>query len=358
MSEKRRNPLVSIIIVSYDGRELTERCIKSVLKNTIYPNYEIIVVEYGPLAPAPDGLRIDDPRVKVIKIPGNVGYSEANNIGLKHARGELIAFLNNDTAVARGWLKALVDLLLSSGPEVAAVQSKLRLMYHPDRIDAIGLSFSPLGFLKSVGYMEIDKGQFDRPHEICIIQPAACLIRRDALQEIGGLFDPDYFWGHEDTDLSLRMHLRGFKMLFCPSSLVYHVRSATISRARSEALTYYFRRNVVLTMLKNYGLRSLAIYLTAHLMALGLMVIWFLASGRGLHAIAILKAVWWNLKNLKRTMAKRALVQTRIRRVPDSVLLAKLSGPGIWEILRARHEGPLTTSHLRKRETSLGVNGD
>ena len=84
-------PLISIIVVSYDGSELTEQCVRSVLKNTRYPNYEVIVVKYGPRAT--EGLKdIEGPRVKVVRIPKNVGYSEANNIGLRHARGSCLLY--------------------------------------------------------------------------------------------------------------------------------------------------------------------------------------------------------------------------------------------------------------------------
>ena len=363
MEDSMELPLISIIVVSYDGSELTERCVRSVLKNTRYPNYEVIVVKYGPKAT--EGLKdIEGPRVKVVRIPKNVGYSEANNIGLRHARGSFLAFLNNDTIVTDGWLKALYELLASSGPDVAAVQSKLRLAYRPERIDAVGMEFSPLGFLRPVGYMELDRGQYDRVTELCVIQPAACLIRREALARVGGLFDPDYFWGHEDTDLSLRMHLAGYRMLLCPSSLVYHVRSATISKARPEALTYYFRRNVLLTMLKNYGLRELARWLPLHMAVLAAMVVWHLISGRGLHAIAVLKAIWWNVRNIRAVLNKRAFVQARVRRIPDGALVAKLRGPSLPELLRERHEGPLSTTHLgegllghNKRERPRGETG-
>ena len=337
-------PLISIIIPSYDGDELTERCIKSVLENTEYPNYEVVVVNYGPGAHR--GLDLADPRIRVIRVSRNVGYSEANNIGLRHSRGELVAFLNNDTVVCRGWLKELYALLASAGSGVAAVQAKLRLLGQPDRIDALGLDLSPLGFLRPVGYMELDRGQHDTARELCIIQPAACLVRRSVIDEVGGLFDPDYFWGHEDTDFSLRIHLRGYKMLLCPRSLVYHVRSATISRARPEALIYYFRRNMLLTMLKNYGLKALVAYLPVHIALLAAMLVYYLASGKGLYALAVLKAAWWNLRNLRATLAKRALVQTLVRRVPDRVLLARLRGPSLAEVLRARKAGPLEISHL------------
>ena len=355
MSQAREEyPLISIIVTSYDGSELTERCVSSVLKRTRYPNYEVIVVKYGPRAH--EGLKsLEGPKVRIVRISRNVGYSEANNIGLRHAKGRFVAFLNNDTIVTEGWLKALYELLTSSGPDVAAVQSKLRLAGCPERIDAVGMEFSPLGFLKPVGYMELDRGQYDEVRELCVIQPAACLIRRDVLARVGGLFDPDYFWGHEDTDLSLRLHLAGYKVLFCPRSLVYHIRSATISKARPEALTYYFRRNVLLTMLKNYGLLELARWLPLHLVILVAMIIWHLTSGRGLHALAVIKAAWWNLRNLRATLAKRALVQSRVRRIPDGALTARLRGPSLSELLRMRHEGPLTTTHLERSHAQVSL---
>ena len=120
------------------------------------------------------------------------------------------------------------------------------LLDHPERFDSVGHIIDPLGFLRARGYMQLDNGQYDKPLEICIVQPAACLIRKEIIEKIG-LFDSLYFWGHEDTDLSLRLHLIGYKIVMSPKSIVYHKRSATLSRIPEEFIVYYSRRNILMT---------------------------------------------------------------------------------------------------------------
>jgi len=343
-----RYPLISVVVVNYNQMEFTRSCISSILENTTYPNYEVIVVDSGSSYQNLLELRHvfrNESKVKLIDVGTDVGYSAACNIGFSISRGEMIALLNNDTIVTSDWLMNLFRLIVSDG-EIACVQSKLVLMDHPERIDSVGHVVDPVGFLRAEGYMEIDRGQYDRIREICVVQPAACLIKSAILKEVG-LFDPDYFWCHEDTDLSMRIRLRGYKILLAPNSVVHHKRSPTVSRMDPAVLAYYSRRNMLMTILKTYEARNLLTLGLVHILSVLVIGLWQLSRKRYDHLGAILKAIWWNVKNFRRTFMKRTIVQN-MRRVRDEELFENFDSFNLYRLIAKRHDYPLALTHLRR----------
>lgn len=350
--------LVSIIIVSYNynniGLSLTRNCLKWLLKNTIYPNFEVIVVNYG----SKEKLTIDElfdsellakvKRVVILNTPHNIGYSGANNIALKQSRGRFVVLLNNDTRVTKGWLWQLYRTIKVSNDNVAAVQSKLLLMDFTNRIDSVGHVINPIGFLRAKGYLERDQGQYDRELKICVIQPAACIIRRDVLKKIG-LFDSMFFWGHEDTDFSLRARICGYELILEPKSIVYHKRSATISRMPEEFVVYYSRRNILLTMLKTYQVRTLIRVLPLHLFVILIILMWYLWNRKYGCFLAVIRALFWIMRNFKLVVEKRRRVQ-QTRKISDRELFRVMDKINFHYLLRARKYGSLTTLHLELAE--------
>jgi hypothetical protein len=333
-------PSVSIIIVNYNEREYLENCLKSILENTGDINYEVIVVDNG----SSDGsveflkqLSIMDSRIRVIALKKNVGYSSAINIGYRNSNGSLIALLSNDTQVTRGWLTSLIQTL-NSDKEIGCVQSKLLLMDYPSRIDSLGHILDPLGFLRPKGYMELDKGQFDNYDDICVVQVVACLLKRSVIEKIG-LFDDDYFIMHEDTDLSLRLHMAGYKIILVPTSIVYHKRLLTISKMPPEIIIYLTRRNSLMTILKNYEVKNLIRYMPLVILIYFGMGAWYITRGEAGYFKALFSAMLWNIRNLKRTFEKRAFVQAFIRTIPDCKIFNKFDG--------------ISLNRLRKRTVSL-----
>lgn len=341
MNEKGKQASISIIVVSYKDTLYLTKCLNSIIANTEYPDYEIIVVYYGETKK----FFYPSNKVKVNNIDHNPGYSEANNIGVRQSKGEFLCLLNNDTIVSKGWLTSLNNLLMTTD-KIGCVQSKLKLIDYPDRFDSVGHITDPLGFLRVEGYMEQDKGQYDKIREICVVQPAACLIRRTVINEVG-LFDSDYFWGHEDTDLSVRIHLSGYKILLDPNSVVYHKRSPAISKMPEEFIVYYSRRNSVLTILKNYELRN-SLFAAGFLLLPNIAIsAWYVLSGKSNCALAILKAFSWNLVNYKQTCRKRFEIQKR-RKVSDRELFKKMDKINLANLFRKRRYGTLALVHSKK----------
>ena len=340
-------PSFSIIIINYNEKKYLEKCIKSILKNTNKINYEIIVVDNGSYDKSIEYLKQlskINSNIKAVILEKNIGYSPATNIGYNYSNGDLIVLLSNDTIVTSGWLEQLFNVL-NSDKRIGCAQSKLLLMDHPSRIDSVGHIVDHLGFLRPRGFMNLDKGQFDCNNDICVVQVVACLLRKSIIDEIG-LFDDDYFIIHEDTDLSLRIHLAGYKIALASKSIVYHKRSLTLSKMAPEQLIYLTRRNSLMTILKNYEIRNIIRYLPLVISIYLGMIIWYLLQGRGTYSISMYKAILWNMANLKRIMTKRAFVQNIIRKVSDREVFKKFDKINLARLLKFRKYGPLLTIHL------------
>jgi GT2 family glycosyltransferase len=144
-----RNPLVSIIIVNWNGRQYLSECFSS-LKKQEYTDTEVIFVDNASTDDSVEFIRKHYPRTKIIENTKNLGFAGANNIGFHQAKGELVLFLNNDTRVTKTFLTELVRVVLSS-PKIAGAQGKMLLMDQPERLDSVGAYLTRTGFLYHYG---------------------------------------------------------------------------------------------------------------------------------------------------------------------------------------------------------------
>jgi hypothetical protein len=280
-----------------------------------------MVVDYGS---SPETIELvkklceNDPRIKLIQTGRDLGCAGSYNLGARISKGEYIALLNNDTEVDERWLSELVKVM-EGDPTIGAAQSKLLLMSERDRFDYAGDYLSPYGFLiQRVQLGDVDRGQVDHIAEIFNAKGAAAIFRRKVLDETG-LLDEDYFLYVEDVDLSWRVWLSGYRVVFVPKSVVYHAvgSSGKVDQEAAKYNSVYHRcKNYIATLLKNLGTKNLPI-LVRHI------CLWFALSvryilGRDVQGgLYILKAICWNLRSFRSTWRKREIVQNRIRKVSD-----------------------------------------
>jgi len=317
--------MVSIIILNYNGKQFLETCLTSVI-NADYSNFEVIFVDNGSTDGSIGFVKErfgKNPRLKIFRNKENLGFAEGNNVGVKYTSGEYIVFLNNDTEVDPKWLKELINVVKSDDHRIGAAQSKLLLMDDRKRIDCAGGFIDHYGYANERGHGQIDKGQYDKIEEIFYAKGAGFIVRRKILKEVG-LFDPKSFMYYDETDLCWRIWLRGYRIVFVPKSIVYHAAGSTISRIRKPVKRYFLTRNQMTTLIKNYNsknvLKYLAVFITLELRkAVLLMFRRDLATG-----IATIKALSWNLFNLKYVWKKRQEVQLLIRKVPDAMIMRKV----------------------------------
>lgn len=249
------DPLVSVVVLSWNGKHLLEMCLDACLAQT-YPRVEVLVVDNA----STDGTqafvttRYGD-RVRFEGLPVNRGYARGNNEGFRRARGEFLVTLNNDTRVAPGWVAALVEGMGTS-PAIGACASRQVRMSDPDVFDAIGIGVHTNGASFGVGTGEQDRGQYDRPLEVFGAHGASAMYRREALEE-AGLFDEDFFAYEEEFDLNWRLRLFGWRCLYVPDARLEHVGGASVKR-KPGLLDYLKIRNRFFCIIKNYPARALA----------------------------------------------------------------------------------------------------
>jgi GT2 family glycosyltransferase len=315
MSEKF--PLVSIIILSYNGVKYLGNCLKSVLA-TDYPNYEVILVDNA----STDGsltlieyLFKHEPRLTIIRNTKNVGFSEGNNIGIRKAKGRYIVFLNNDTEVKPDWLIELVRTM-EKDRSIGAAQSKLLQLADRRRIDSVGDSIDYFGATYMRGNGEIDAGQYDNNKEIFSARGAAMIVRRSVLNEVG-VFDPLFFMRCEDIDLSWRIRLGGYKVFFVPTSIVYHAGGYATLKIPSLEVLFHSTKNEIMMLLKNYSLVNFVKFNPLPIILGSIFLDLFVRKNIS-YAFARCKAVLWVLRNLRQIWRNRQIIQQRIRKVSDS----------------------------------------
>jgi GT2 family glycosyltransferase len=239
----------SIIIVNYNGLHFLKQCLNSLLKSN-EGDTEIIVVDNASQDGSIEMINKYFPQVSLICLPENVGFGAGNNVGAREAHGEYLAFLNPDTVVEPGWLKGLI-VPLEKNPLVGMTTSKILLMDKPDLINTCGndVHISGLTLCRGLG---APASAYNQPADVNAISGAAFAIRRELFDKLGG-FDPGFFLYMEDTDLSLRARLAGFKIVFTPDSVIYHDYALRFGTNK----IYYQERNRYRMLFKCFNWRTL-----------------------------------------------------------------------------------------------------
>ncbi len=204
----------SIIIVTYNSRRYLKSCIESIMKQD-YP-YEIIIVDNCSTDSTLEFIKENFPFIKLIESKKNMGYGAGNNLGVKYAKGEYIVVINPDTVVENNWLWELIKPLKY---EIRVTTSKI-LIYDGSTINTCGIinQFTGLSFTKNLGA----KANICQKSEYLTGFSGCCFaMRNEDFIELGG-FDENFFMYNDDTELAWRLHFKGFKILFVPTSIVKH----------------------------------------------------------------------------------------------------------------------------------------
>ena len=184
-AKRRYYPLVSIVTVNYNQSEVTCSMIES-LNHISYSNIEIIVVDNASKEDSPLVIKQRFPAINLIMNPINYGFAAGNNFGIMKARGKYVLLLNNDTVVTPNFLEPLIEKM-ESDPMIGAVSPKLRFFHTPNTIQYAGYtSMHPYTLRNfSIGFNEIDKGQYDVDHETPFAHGAAMLVSMDVIKKVG-----------------------------------------------------------------------------------------------------------------------------------------------------------------------------
>jgi GT2 family glycosyltransferase len=214
---------VHIILVNWNGKEITLDCLRS-LHALTYPHVKILVVDNGSTDGSADAFAERFPDVDVMRLKENLRFAGGNNAGIRHALqqgAELIMLLNNDTLVDPGFLEPMLERFLSD-PSCGMVGPKIYYADNPTSIWFAGGEISMwTGTMRHTGIREPDHGQFDMARTIDYVS-GCCLLTGRAVVEKVGLLDESYFMYGEDADWSMRVRRAGYRIVYEPRAKVWH----------------------------------------------------------------------------------------------------------------------------------------
>jgi N-acetylglucosaminyl-diphospho-decaprenol L-rhamnosyltransferase len=226
--------LVTVVVVSFNTRELLGRCLEA-LRNDGYPSLQTIVVDNASSDGSPEMVSERFPEVELLRLEENIGFGAANNVAFAHAKGEFVLLVNSDAFLAPGAVTEMLDVAARhedvgvTGPRLLNPDGSLQRSAWPFPnawrmlVEAVGLH----RLLRQMGWFE-DLGTWNHEQErsVDFLVGACLLIRRDALNQIGG-FDETFWMYGEEADLQYRLHARGLRTMLAPRAVVTHIGSAS-----------------------------------------------------------------------------------------------------------------------------------
>ena len=332
------SPRVTVVVPNWNGERFLETCLSS-LRRQSFENFEVVLADNGSTDGSVEFVAKNFPEVRIVRLPENRGFSAAVNAGIKASSpaAEHVVLLNNDTEVDPGWLGALVEAA-DRHPEAGLFASKLVDFEDRRVLDGAGDALRKSGLPFRVGHGEIDRGQFDQETFVFSACAAAALYRSSLFREIG-LFDEDFFSNCEDGDLSFRAQLAGYRCLYEPRSVVYHMGSASTGGTRSTTNTRLGTQNSINLLVKNLP-KSLILKALPHLLVgqlLRLVTALHFSGGLLRAYLAGLTGAW---RMLPLMLKKRREIQAR-RRVSDAY---------VWGLLRESSRRSARSQRRRARD--------
>lgn len=321
-------PRVSVIIVSYNKKELLGETLAG-LRRQSFRDFEIIVVDNASTDGSAEFVAATFPDARLIVSNENTGFAKGNNIGIESARGEFIAFLNNDAVPEKTWLSELLDAA-ARHPEAGFFASRVLRQEDPTRLDTAGDGITFAGTAYRRGHLQ-PAMDYAREEFIFGASGSAAFYRRSVLEEIG-LFDEDFFAVYEDVDLSFRAQLAGYKCRYVPTAIVYHRGSSTIGKF-SEFYVYQTQRNVEFFFFKDIPALLLAFLLPQHL--LYDLFGWLYFTFRQHRGGAFWRAKGDALKSMPRILRKRKIIQAK-RKVELRYLISLMSSGWIFRTVKEK----------------------
>lgn len=245
------NKKVAVILLTHNlyAQRFLDDCRDSLRKQT-YPEslFKVVLVDNGTPNEEEQRLRQAIPEAVYLRQTTNLGFAGGNNQGFLWAKDhgfDYAVALNMDTAVTPTWLEELVKAA-ESDERIAIVQAKI-LLWPSKKINSLGNIIHFLGFGFCLGYGQADNLDDKNIHDIVYASGCSALYKCSVLKKVG-MFDEKLFFYHEDTDLSWRIKLAGWRIVLAPEAVLYH----KYEFSRSTKSAYYLERNRLVLMLKNY----------------------------------------------------------------------------------------------------------
>lgn len=285
---------VSIVILNWNGLKHLEQFLPSLLDHTTHPGAEIVVADNGSEDGSLEFLQKEYPRIRVIALERNYGFSGGYNRAVEHIDSRYLVLLNSDIEVTPGWLEPMLDQM-AKDETIGACTPRIKDYKRRSHFEYAGAAG---GYIDRLGYpfcrgrifdhVEEDLGQYDKAVDL-FWGSGACLMVRTALYRESGGLDEQFFAHMEEIDLCWRLQRMGHRIRFIPSSTVYHVGGATLQRGHPFKTYLNFRNNLLL-LYKNLPAKGRSRTIFTRMILDGVSAFRFLLQGALKDAVAVLRA--------------------------------------------------------------------
>jgi len=319
---KKKLPLVSIVIPTYNSAHFISKCLDSVFK-TNYKKYEVIIVDD---CSSDDTLNLvgkfrDKENLQVLRNPKRKLAAASRNKGFKVARGQFVALLDHDVEVHPNWISEMVKVI-EKDKEVGIVQSKVFDINRRKILQCVGVRIIPhLGWVESIGFGQKDKGQYNEVRGI-VGGATGVMYRKKAFVKVGG-FDEKLGINLDDLDLNWRMWIAGYKTVVAPKAITFHWSKKQKTRDKwiKRIFWEFHYAKMPRVFLKNYefinAIKSLSTFLIVASLR-GIFNLFFRLNPAPL--IGLMMSLFWNAYYLPQTFLERKLIQGKLRKIPDKEL--------------------------------------
>jgi len=237
-------PLVSVLLINYNGKEFIKECLDSISEQS-YPKEKIEIIFVDNVS-TDDSCRFVEefyPAARILRNTVN-NYCKAVNLGINESKSPYVALVNCDTRLDKNWLSELVNTF---GKDTKIASAGSKILTFDGKIQNAG-HYELANFYWGERGAGLEADKYNEVEEVSSLCGAAVLHRKSALLE-AGLFDEDFIMYGEDVDISLRLRQSGFKLVFVPTSIAYHKFHGS---GNDELSRYYIERNRLLYLAKHY----------------------------------------------------------------------------------------------------------
>ncbi|MDR0438326.1 MAG: glycosyltransferase family 2 protein [Bacteroidales bacterium] len=241
---------IAVVILNWNGKKFLEKFLPNVIEHSA-DRAEVIVADNASTDDSVEFLKQNFPHIRLIQNAENGGFSKGYNDALNHVEADYFVLLNSDIEVTANWIQPVIDLM-ESDPNIVVCQPKIRSYDEREKFEYAGAAG---GFIDRFGYpfcrgrifetIETDHGQYDDVREVFWATGAAMFVKAPIYKEFGGL-DEDFFAHMEEIDFCWRVKNAGYKVMYCPNSMIYHVGGGTLPKSSSRKTYLNFRNNLSL----------------------------------------------------------------------------------------------------------------
>lgn len=285
---------VAVVILNWNGIHFLKEFLPSVVTHSLSADVDIWVADNGSTDDSVSYIKEQFSEVNILKFDKNYGFTGGYNKALAEIKAEYFVLLNSDIEVTKNWLSPIIAYM-DSNKEVSAAMPKLLSFHNKTEFEYAGAGG---GFIDKLGFpfcrgrllnaSESDAGQYNDVASVFWATGACMFVRSSVYHALGGL-DDDFFAHMEEIDLCWRMKNRGYKIVYIPESVVYHVGGGTLPNNNPRKLFLNYRNNLYL-LYKNLPSGRFRGILVLRMILDGASAIMYLLQGKISFFLAVPKA--------------------------------------------------------------------